>query len=360
MTSLSQPVSCADVHAHAVPQALLDMLAREEARFPHVAVRAAAEGPRAEGLSIIFGEQPPTRPVAPGLTDLGRRREWMAANGVTCQVIGGWLDMFGYDLPPAEGCDWAGLFTAQLTELTAGEPGLIPLGTVALQDPVGAADALAAQRGTGLRGVMISTRPGGFELDDPRLRPFFEAADDTGAVVYLHPGFGSASARYHDYGLVNGLGRLEDTTVALARALYDGIPERYPRMRLVVAHGGGSLPIVLGRLRRNHAINPTTTKDPMASFAALYFDSVVFDPLALEFLLRRAEPGHVMLGSDYPFPIGDLNPVEVVRHARLGDEQRGSVLLGTAESVFGLSPSSAGTPEGVSDSTSAGSQAGEL
>ncbi|MGH3166197.1 MAG: amidohydrolase family protein, partial [Trebonia sp.] len=260
---------------------------------------------------------------------------------------GGWLDMFGYSLPPDEGRDWAELFTAQLTDLVAGEPGLVPLGTVALQDPAVAADALAAQRKSGLQGVMISTRPGGFELDDPRLRPFFEAADDTGAVVYLHPGFRSASARYHDYGLVNGLARLEDTTVALARALYDGIPERYPRMRLVVAHGGGALPMVLGRLRRNHAINPGTTKDPMASFAALYFDSVVFDPLALEFLLRRAEPGHVMLGSDYPFPIGDLNPAEVVRQAQLDDEERGRVLLGTAEAVFGLTASPADSEAGV-------------
>ncbi|HSZ38534.1 MAG TPA: amidohydrolase family protein [Trebonia sp.] len=338
MTSPSQAVACTDVHAHAVPQALLDMLVQGEARFPHVAVRAAKEGSPAGGLSVVFGDRPPTRPVAPGLTDVGRRREWMAANGVTCQVIGGWLDMFGYDLPAAEGRDWAELFTAQLTDLAAAEPGLVPLGTVALQDPDSAADALAAQRESGLRGVMISTRPGGFELDDPRLRPFFEAADDTGAVVYLHPGFGSASARYHDYGLVNGLARLEDTTVALARALYDGIPERYPRMRMVVAHGGGSLPMVLGRLRRNHAINPATTKDPMASFAALYFDSVVFDPLALEFLLRQAEPGHVMLGSDYPFPIGDLNPAAVVQRAQSGDGERGRVLTGTAESVFGLAP----------------------
>jgi aminocarboxymuconate-semialdehyde decarboxylase len=349
MTGPSQPLACADVHAHAVPQALLDLLARGEARFPHVALRAAADGPRAEGggapgPSVVFGDQPPTRPVSPGLTDVGRRRDWMAANGVTVQVIGGWLDMFGYELPAAEGRDWAALLTAQLTELAAGEPGLVPLGTVALQDPAAAGEALAAQRAAGLRGVMISTRPGGFELDDPRLRPFFEAADDTGAVVYLHPGFGSASARYHDYGLVNGLGRVEDTTVALARALYDGIPERFQGMRMVVAHGGGSLPMVLGRLRRNHAINPATTKDPMASFGALYFDSVVFDPLALEFLLRRAEPGHVMLGSDYPFPIGDLSPAEVVRRARLDDEQRGGVLVGTAESVFGLSAPPAGPP----------------
>jgi aminocarboxymuconate-semialdehyde decarboxylase len=345
MASQSPPLSCTDVHAHAVPQALLDMLVRGQERFPHIAVRTVAAGTVAAGSgpSLVFGERPPTRPVAPGLTDMSRRRAWMAANGVARQVIGGWLDVFGYELPVAEGRDWAGLLTAQLVELAAREPGLVPLGTVALQDPDGAAAALAAQRADGISGVMISTRPGGLELDDPRLRPFFEAADDTRAVVYLHPGFGSAAARYHDYGLVNGLGRLEDTTVALARALYDGMPERYPGMRLVVAHGGGSLPMVLGRLRRNHAINPDTTRDPMASFAALYFDSVVFDPLALEFLLRRAEPGHVMLGSDYPFPIGDLNPAEVVRGARLDAGQRAGVLLGTAESVFGLAPSPADT-----------------
>ncbi|MGH3170508.1 MAG: hypothetical protein ACRDN0_32085, partial [Trebonia sp.] len=95
MTSLSHPASCTDVHAHAVPQALLDLLARGEARFPHVTVRAADDGSPAGVLSVVFGDQPPTRPVAPGLTDMDRRREWMAANGVTSQVIGGWLDMFG-------------------------------------------------------------------------------------------------------------------------------------------------------------------------------------------------------------------------------------------------------------------------
>jgi aminocarboxymuconate-semialdehyde decarboxylase len=181
----------------------------------------------------------------------------------------------------------------------------------------------------------IATRAGGRELDDPALTPFWEAADAAGTVVYLHPGFAGATPRYADFGLLNGLGRVEDSTVTLARLLYAGLPARYPGARLVVAHGGGALPYVLGRLVRNHVINPGSTADPVESFAHLYFDSVVFDPSALEFLVAKAGPDRVMLGSDYPFPIGDLTPRAVVERAGLPENDRGQILGGNAARLFG-------------------------
>jgi aminocarboxymuconate-semialdehyde decarboxylase len=186
---------------------------------------------------------------------------------------------------------------------------------------------------TGLPGVMIATRAGGRELDDPALTPFWEAADTAGAVVYLHPGFAGA-ARYADFGLVNGLARIEDSTVTLARLLYAGIPARYPGARIVAAHGGGALPYVLGRLARNHVINPAGTADPLESFAELYFDSVVFDPAVLEFLVAKAGPDRVLLGSDYPFPIGDLAPRDVVERAALRDGERAAITGGNAALLF--------------------------
>jgi aminocarboxymuconate-semialdehyde decarboxylase len=182
--------------------------------------------------------------------------------------------------------------------------------------------------------VMIATRAGGRELDDPAFTPFWEAADQTGAVVLLHPGFGGASGRYHDFGLVNGLARLEDSTVTLARLLYAGIPAHYPGARLVVAHGGAALPYVLGRLVRNHLINPDVTADPLESFARLYFDSVVFDPDALGFLVGKVGPERVLLGSDYPFPIGDLTPRQVVDRADLKDTDRAEILGGAADRLL--------------------------
>jgi aminocarboxymuconate-semialdehyde decarboxylase len=317
------------VHAHVVPGELFAGLAAGRGAFPHVTVT-----PHESTYVVAFDGGRPTRPISTGLTDLAERGVWLAEQGIDRQVVGGWLDVFGYQLPAAEGIDWAAALTESITALTSGDDRLIGLGTVALQAPVAAAEALRAQRAAGLPGVMIATRAGGRELDDPEFTPFWEAADESGAVVFLHPGFGGASERYHDFGLVNGLARLEDTTVTLARLLYAGIPARYPRARIVVAHGGAALPYVLGRLARNHVI-ATGTADPLESFAQLYFDSVLFDPATLEFLVAKAGAGRVLLGSDYPFPIGDLAPRDVVDRAELTDAERAGIRGGTATSLLG-------------------------
>ena len=342
-----RPVTVIDVHAHAVPASFLADLAAGRIRFPHVDVRRTDAG-----YTVTFGDEPPTRPVAAGLVDPGRRAAWLAARGVDRQVISGWLDMFGYGLPGDEGADWAAALTRALYELAAGELAegelaghdgrLIPLGAVPLQDPQAAADALCARpSATGSRprapGVMIGTRADGRELDDPALTPFWAAADQAGAVVYLHPAFGGAdgaSPRYAGFGLLNGLARIEDSTVTLARLLYAGVPARFGRMKLVVAHGGGALPYVLGRLIRNHLVSPGTA-DPLESFARLYFDSVVFDPAALSFLAAKAGASRVLLGSDYPFPIGDPEPRRVVDDATLSPADRAAILGQTAARLFG-------------------------
>ncbi|MGH3164931.1 MAG: amidohydrolase family protein [Trebonia sp.] len=320
-----------DVHAHLVPSALLDDLAAGRISFPHVEVRA-----HGDTHVVAFSGGAPTRPVAPGLTDLRQRADWLTAQGIDRQLVGGWLDIFGYGLPSPEAADWADVLTAAITAQAeaAADDRLIPLGTVPLQDPPRAADAVRKQAADGLAGVMIATRAGDTELDDPACTPFWEAVDEAGALVYLHPGFGGASPRYQNFGLLNGLARVEDTTVTLARMLYAGIPARFPRARIVVAHGGAALPYVLGRLTRNHLINKEMTADPLESFARLYFDSVVFDPAALEFLVAKAGAGRVVLGSDYPFPIGDLSPRDVVQSARLSDADRSRILGGTASSLL--------------------------
>lgn len=320
-----------DVHAHLVPAGFLADLAEGRSGFPNVDI-----GRHDSGHVVSFNGQAPTRPIAAGLTDLDRRREWLRAQRIDRQLVGGWLDLFGYQLPPAEGADWAELLTESIVEQTGADERLLPLGTVPLQDPARAAAALRAQRAAGVPGIMIATRAGGRELDDAAFTPLWEAADETGAIVYLHPGFGAASERYADFGLVNGLARLEDTTVTLARLLYSGVPARYPGMKLIVAHGGAALPYVLGRLTRNHLLHKESTADPVESFARLYFDTVVFDPAALEFLVAKAGPGRVLLGSDYPFPIGDLTPRTVVDEAELKPDERNRILGSTAAALLGV------------------------
>lgn len=305
-----------DSHAHIMSTNLLQRLHSGEIRFPNIEVTADEETYR-----VAFNGGAPTRPIAAGLTDNKRRAGWLDDNGIDLQVVGGWLDVFGYELPVDEGVEWSATLTEAIRTVTAGDPRQLVLGTVPLQDPVRAAEALRAQRAQGLPGVMIATRAGGRELSDEAFTPFWEAADETGATVFLHPGFAD-NPRYDDFGLVNGLARLEDTTVTLARLLYAGVPARFGGAKLIIAHAGAALPYVLGRLVRNHTLNPDTTQDPLESFAQLYFDSVVFDHEALNFLIGKVGANRVLLGSDYPFPIGDLTPRDIVRESDLAEAER--------------------------------------
>lgn len=328
---VSRGTSVVDAHAHLVPLPLLTQLRGTASDFPSVSVT-----PHESTFRVAFNGGAPTRPVAPRLYDVAERRDWLDENGIDRQLVGGWLDIFGYDLLPDEGAAWAEALTDAMATEAAHEPRLAVLGTVPLQSPELAAEAVQRNAAAGRPGVMIATRAPGRELDEKSYEPLWAAADEAGAIVYLHPGFGATSERYQDFGLLNGLGRLEDTTVTLARLLYAGVPARWPGMKLVAAHAGGGLPYVLGRLARNHALNPNTTCDPLESFARLYFDSVVFDTDALRFLLSKVGADRVVLGSDYPFPIGDLRPRDVL--APLEAHVRAQVENGAAGLMNGARP----------------------
>jgi aminocarboxymuconate-semialdehyde decarboxylase len=329
MTAAHVGSPAVDVHAHIVPGELLDDLQRGALDCPGVEVVE-----RDGGRALAFAGGEPSRAVAPGLLDRDRRRAWMDEQRIGVQVVAGWLDMFGYSLPPDEGAHWAHTLSAHI-KAEAHDGRLVPLGTVALQDPPLAAEALSDLVADGFPGVMVATRIGERELDDPAFEPFWEAANDLRAVVYLHPSFG-ASPRHADHGLVNALARLEDTTVTLARLLYAGVPARFPAMRMIASHGGGAVPFVLGRLAHNQAVVARDAADPVDSFARLYFDSVVFDPAALRLLLERTSPDRVLLGSDYPFPIGDLEPRRVVEDSGLDAATVERILSANAAELFGV------------------------
>jgi len=323
-------MSAIDIHAHLVPPGLLDDLAAGRLRFPGIEVVDSDKG-----RSLAFAGGEPTRPVPGPMQDVERRFAWMGEQGLERQVVAGWLDVFGYELPAAEGAEWARTLSERLRAEAEADERLFALGTLPMQDPGLAAGALRELVEAGFPGVMIATRIGDRELDEEAFIPFWEAADELGAVIYLHPSFGSPP-RHRSHGLVNGLARLEDTTVTLARLLYAGVPARFPGAKIVASHGGGSLPYVLGRLARNQAKIATDAADPHESFTRLYYDTVVFDPAALRLLVEQAGAGQVLLGSDYPFPIGDLEPRGVVEAAGFDAETVERILSGNAAQLLGI------------------------
>ena len=321
-----------DAHAHFVPPRLIETMRAKRRMFPSLAV--GEEG----GVRFAFCGQKPTRPVAPRLSDVEQRRDWLGRHGIDRQVIGGWLDMFGYELPPEEGADWCRFMNEEMLAGAALLPAFAPLACVPLQSGRLAAQVLEEALAAGFHGVMIGTQPKGTggTLDDPDLTPFWEVAAARRATIFLHPMFACGDDRLEAYDLVNAVGRVTDTTIAVARLLFSGHLERYPGVSLIVSHGGAGLPYVLGRLKRNNAIHPGKYADSQAGFRRLYFDTVLFEARALGFLCDVAGPEKVVLGSDHPFPIGDDAPLRVVEETPLGTAERRAILGETAGRLFGL------------------------
>jgi aminocarboxymuconate-semialdehyde decarboxylase len=334
-----------DIHAHHLPASFLRRVREEAVRrqFPHCAVEEVAGG----SVRFKIGAEPWTRPVTPGLVALDARTAKLASRAIVAQLNGGWLDVFGYSLPADEGAAWSALLNDSLSESLAeastGEVTYLPLATVPLQDGRLAAAELARAVAQGHVGAMIGTwiAGAGRDLDDPDLEPFWAQAAALEVPVFVHPVFagGGDDARIRDYGLANAVARPNETALALSRLLYAGVLPRHPALKLVVAHGGGALPSLVGRLARNYEVLRAageTVANPREGFRRLYFDSVVFDHDTLRALLNVARHDGVMLGSDDPFPIGDPTPRAVIEAPELdlGSAERRRLLAGNACTVF--------------------------
>ena len=321
-----------DCHAHLVPPGLIEAIRDQADQFP--SLRLVPEG-ELYGLSFAGGK--PTRPMAKGLSDIPARLAWMDQQGIQRQVVGGWLDMFGYELPVAEGLRWARLTNQHLLQAAKAEPRFLPLATLPLQDGAAAAETLREAHGLGFKGAMIGTQPKGTGgvLDHPSLTPFWQAANELGSALFIHPVFESGDDRVHDYGMANAVGRITDTLIAVSRIIYSGHVLRYPDAKIIIGIGGAALPYVIGRLRRNFSLDRDRLGDPDASLAAMYYDTLVHDAAVLRFLADRVGTRRIMMGSDMPFPIGDLSPMSVVAEAGFSPAEASSMNGGLAAQLFG-------------------------
>lgn len=321
-----------DAHAHFVPPSLIDAVT---APHPFPSVKVVVEN---GGVRFSFAGQEAKRPVPGGMSDVERRRRWLGDRGIDKQVVGGWLDMYGYDLPADEGLEWSRFLNAHMLKATASIPFLVPLATVPLQSGKYAAQVLSEALDQGFHGAMIGTQPkgAGGVLDDPDLDPFWQTASSRKATLFVHPTFGARDDRLKAYGLVSAVGRVTDTTMAVARLLYSGHLVRYPDVNLVISHGGAALPMVFGRLQRSFATAPAQNTDPALGFRKLYFDSVVYDATTLRFIRDLAGADRILMGTDEPFVIAEQQPVKLIESCGFDAAERQAILGGNAARLFGI------------------------
>ncbi len=309
---------------------------RGVANLPGGGFDSLSESYRHNHAYVQFPDAEATRPMLPRVSDLAARRTWMDEARIDHQVLGLWTDAEGYELDAKQGLAWSRFINDCMWEELRDEPRFTPLASVPLQDGKLAADVLTEALDRGFAGAMIGTLPAGARggrLDDPSLDPFWETASRLGAGIFLHPMYMCGDARLDDNEMVNAIGRVAETSIAVTRLLFSGHLLKFPGLKLVIAHGGAALPYALGRLVRNYQYLGKIA-DPKKGFDALFFDSCVFDAATLEYLVRQASPDHVMLGSDMPFNIGDPNPRKAVEGAYLPDAHRRAILGETAQKVF--------------------------
>ena len=206
-----------------------------------------------------------------------------------------------------------------------------------MQDGEQAAAELRWAHANGFRGAMIGTQPKGVGgvLDDPSLEPFWKAADELGSALFIHPVFESGDKRNADYGMANAVGRITDTLIAVSRIVYSGHILKYSNARIIAGIGGAGLPWALGRLQKSWTLDKSLG-NPTESLAALYYDTIVHDAATLRFLADKVGVGRIMMGSDAPFPIGDMTPMEVVREAGFSASEAASINGGLARTLFSI------------------------
>jgi aminocarboxymuconate-semialdehyde decarboxylase len=275
-------------------------------------------------------------------TDVAVMLAEAARTGVSHLLLSPWISLVPVDAAAAEARQICEIQNQALAAAAAAHPGRVSaVGAVVLQEP-----ALAGRQVTelmtvpGMCGAEVPASVGGRYLGDDFFLPFWEAAEAAGALVFIHPttrGFGLPVM--DGYYLWNSVGNPLETAITAAHIAVAGVLERFPALRVLLAHGGGALPAVRGRLRRAFAARPEPRArclaGPDESLRRFYYDTVTHDRALLADLVSYAGPGQVLLGSDRPFDMGSAAPVEEVRALGLGDAGE-LVLGGNAARLLGL------------------------
>ena len=324
-----------DMHCHALSRRADALIRREhKGAFPNPMAHAAPETRRVAKAQAAR--------VEPDLTDLNRRLAVMDRMAVDIQVLSPSPTHYYTWTEAGLGRDACRLLNDDIAAMAASNPKrFAAMGTVPLQDtPMAVAELRRCVKDLGMRGVEINSDVEGEELSSPRLEPFFAAAEELGTLVFLHPtGFHHERFNQHYFG--NVLGNPLNSSIAVAHLIFDGTLDRHPGLKLCVAHGGGYLAAYHARMDHAHGAREDCcmriSRKPSEYLKQLYFDTMVFDPQELGYLVRRYGAEKILLGTDFPFDMGEDDPVGLVLAVPgLSEQQRAGICGLNAARLLGI------------------------
>ncbi len=327
-----------DVHSHFFPQEFVRLVEREGGPY--------GAGVRRDGPvpQLVLPGHPPV-PLLPEFVDVSARLAYLDARGIGLQALSLSPPMV-YWASPQLGAQLARAFNDGIAEVCAAHPRrFLGLATLPMQD-IGAAlrEAERAVQELGMRGVYLATSVSGRYLDDPVFEPVWALCAELQIPVFVHPTTyigEDVLARFH---LFNTIGFPVETAALVGRLIYSGLLDRLPGIRVVLAHGGGVFPFLLGRMDHAHRsrreLQEAIPRPPSAYLDHFAFDTVVHGDGALAYVVRTVGAHRMVLGSDAPYDMADDDPVGRVRALGLPPEEERAVLAYNAQRLLGLATGS--------------------
>jgi aminocarboxymuconate-semialdehyde decarboxylase len=325
-----------DVHNHVVPE-----------QFPKYAGKGAnvpwpsmADAHACHKHVMISGKV--YRTVADGCWSAPRRIEDMGKMGVARQAISPMPELLSYWLPLDDAKVMVRYLNDQIAEMVAQAPQrFVGLGAVPLQDGDAAFLELEyVMKTLKFAGVELASHVNGTSIGDPRFAPFFEACDQMGAAVFVHALRPAGMERLVGAFSEQAVLFPNEIAIACSSMITGGIAARHPKLRIAFSHGGGTMPILLPRLV--HAWNmvqktkESLPESPAVTAKRFFYDNVLFDSASVKFLVERFGASQVLVGSDYPFALGEKDPLGRLRNAGLDEETVSLIGSANAKRFLGL------------------------
>ena len=295
-----------DYHSHVIPETIIAAMRAEPERY---ATRIEAQAGK---RYLVRGKL--RLELLPEFSLAEAKLEAMDRKGIEISVISPGPQVFFYNLKEEEGMESARLVNDGIAAMVAKNPArLRGMATLPMQHPEAAvAEMERVAREHGFKGIELATAAPAGELADPRYRPVLRRAQELKMTIFAHPNTIGAGGRLDCYYLTNLIGNPLETTIMVANLMFSGALDQLPRLKMLLAHGGGFAPYQVGRFVHGHKVRPETrahsassAKDMLKRF---YFDTLTHDAQALRYLVELVGPERLVLGTDAPFDMGDENP----------------------------------------------------